>query len=127
MEPLVELSDLVMIDLKLADDKEHRRWLGRSNEQILDNAARLSGRNVEVRVPLVPGVTDTPRNLEGIFSFMRRAGLDRVGLLPFNPSLGAKYEWLGRTCAVAGQRQSVDDLQGFLTMARKTGLRAHIA
>ena len=96
LERLADLSDLVLYDLKLIDDAEHRRWTGASNRQILDNARRLAGRNVQVRVPLIPGITDTDANLPGLFGFMQEAGLRRVALLPYNPSAGAKYQWLDR-------------------------------
>ncbi|NIM70489.1 MAG: radical SAM protein, partial [Xanthomonadales bacterium] len=91
MMRLAQHTDLILFDLKLIDQAAHRHWTGTSNEQILTNAAALAGRNVRVRVPLIPGVTDTPENLEAIFTLMRECGLDRVDLLPYNPSAGAKY------------------------------------
>jgi pyruvate formate lyase activating enzyme len=93
---LVEHADLILYDLKLIDPEEHRHWTGAGNEAILENARRLAGRNVEVRVPLIPGVTDTEHNLRGISEFAAEAGLPRVTRLPFNPSWAAKHEWLGR-------------------------------
>ena len=119
-----EYTDLVLYDLKLMNEEEHRRWTGASNRQILHNAQRLSGHNVQIRVPLIPGITDTESNLQEIFDFMRNAGLSSVALLPYNPSASAKYEWLGLTYNIQGEPQSIERLAGFLDMARKAGLEA---
>jgi pyruvate formate lyase activating enzyme len=126
LQRLLPHSDLVLYDLKLIDDAQHRRWTGASNRLVLDNAARLKGRNVQVRVPLIPGITDTDENLRGIFSFMRSAGLSSVGLLPFNPSTAAKYEWLCLPCEVEGEPQSPQRLQHMLDLASEVGLEAAV-
>jgi pyruvate formate lyase activating enzyme len=127
LEPLVNSADLVLYDLKLIDPEIHRRWTGVDNRQILANAARLAGefgKRVQVRVPLIPEITDTEENLRGLFAHVRDLGLSRVDLLPFNPSAGAKYEWLGMDCEVEGERQSEEALAGFTGLARELGLEA---
>lgn len=92
---IAALCDLVLYDIKLFHDEAHREWTGVSNRIILENAERLAGGNVQVRIPLIPGATDTAENLDGIFGFMRQVGLNSVALLPYNPSSASKYEWLG--------------------------------
>lgn len=126
LERLVAHSDLVLYDLKLIDDAEHRRWTGASNRQILRNAARLRGHNVEVRVPLIPRVTDGEENLGGIFAFLRDVGLHRLALLPFNPSTAAKYDWLGLRCEVEGEPQTEGRLAELADRATRAGLEAAI-
>lgn len=123
---LIVHTDLVLYDLKLIDEEEHRRWTGASNRQILRNAAHLAEHNVQVRVPLVPGITDTEDNLRGIFTCMRSVGLPFVALLPYNSSSAAKYEWLGLAYKIQGETQSRDRLAGFVDMARQAGLEAVI-
>ncbi|MFQ6098619.1 MAG: glycyl-radical enzyme activating protein [Armatimonadota bacterium] len=126
LERLVRHADLVLYDLKLMDDAQHRKWTGASNESILANAARLAGPNVQVRVPLIPDITDTEQNLRSIFAFMADVGLPSVALLPYNPSTGAKYEWLGLTCPIRGPQQSPEALAAAVQMARDAGIRASI-
>jgi len=123
---VAEHADLILYDLKLIDDAAHRRWTGASNRQILANAARLASRNVQVRVPLIPGVTDTAENLANIFTFMRSAGLPAVALLPYNPSAAAKYEWLGLPYSITGETQSTEQFCSFVEMARAAGVEAVI-
>ena len=120
---LVEHCDLVLYDLKLIDEAQHRHWTGATNRGILDNARRLSGAEVQVRVPLIPGVTDTRENLEGILRFLQEAGLTRVALLPYNPSAGAKYEWLDRRYELCAEPQSEEFLDELAGMARAAGLQ----
>ncbi len=126
LERVVRDADLVLYDIKLIDDEAHRRWTGMTNRHILSNAARLAGRDVQVRVPLIPGVTDTEENLRGIFQFARDAGLTSVALLPYNPSAGAKYEWLGLPYELDAEPQSADELAGMLAMAEQAGLDASV-
>jgi pyruvate formate lyase activating enzyme len=126
LEQLADLADLVLYDLKLIDEAEHVRWTGASNRMILDNARRLAGRSVQVRVPLIPGVTDTEANLRGLFAFLRESGLTRLALLPYNPSAGAKYEWVGRPYEIQAGPQDGERLDHLLAQARAEGLEARL-
>ena len=97
-ECLVGRSDLVYFDLKLMDPVEHRHYTGRDNELILDNLQILSasGKPFVIRVPLVPGVTDTDENLASIArTAFGLPGLLRVDLLPYNQAAGSKYKFAG--------------------------------
>jgi pyruvate formate lyase activating enzyme len=126
LKKLVELADLVLYDLKLMDDVQHRKWVGVSNRQILANARRLGGRNVQIRVPLIAGITDTEDNLRGIIAFSRQAGLKRVAFLPYNPSSAAKYEWLGLPYEIRGQPPDAGHLVRLVNMAAEAGLEATV-
>ncbi len=124
---LLPYTNLVLYDLKLIDDDEHRRWTGVSNRQVLGNAAKMSGHNVEVRVPLIPGITDTDDNLIAIFDFMRQCGLKRVSLLPYNAAAAAKYEWLDLPFPIEAETQSRERLDAMLALARKVGIEASLS
>jgi pyruvate formate lyase activating enzyme len=90
--------DLVFFDLKLVDRDVHRRFTGCDNDLILSNLKVLSasGKPFVIRVPLVPGVTDTDENLAAIAATVRGLpGLVRVDLLPYNRAAGAKYAAAG--------------------------------
>jgi pyruvate formate lyase activating enzyme len=97
---VVERCDLVYFDLKLIDEQQHRRYTGRSNLPILHNLQALAkmGKPYVVRVPLVPGVTDTAENTAAIAGLVSGLpGLLRVDLLPYNRAAGAKYPAAGRS------------------------------
>lgn len=127
LESVLSHTDLVLYDLKLMDDDAHRRWTGASNRQILSNLSRLAGRTkVLVRVPLIPGITDSEANLQSIFKLMQDVGLTSVSLLPYNPSAAAKYEWLGLSYGVDGDLQDTDQLERLLDLARESHLEAAV-
>jgi pyruvate formate lyase activating enzyme len=95
---LVNRSDLVYFDLKLIDSIMHQHYTGCDNVLILRNLHLLNemGKPFVVRVPLVPGVTDTNQNLAGIVQTLcGLSGLLQVDLLPYNKSAGSKYHYAG--------------------------------
>jgi pyruvate formate lyase activating enzyme len=95
---LVNRSDLVYFDLKLIDGKMHKHYTGCDNELILSNLHVLNklGKPFVVRIPLVPGITDTNQNLSAIARTVHGLpGLLRVDLLPYNKSAGSKYRYAG--------------------------------
>lgn len=99
------LADLVFFDFKLADPAAHRRFTGADNAPILDNLLRLdaSGRPYRIRLPLIPGVTDTPDNQRGIRRIIAenlgRGELLGLDLLPYNRAAGGKYRAAGKIFA----------------------------
>lgn len=94
----IELADFLLFDIKLIDDGIHSRYTGVSNKPILENFKLLVRGNAEfvVRTPLIPGVTDTCENLEGIAMLLKGYGIDYIELLPYNKMAGGKYKMLMR-------------------------------
>jgi pyruvate formate lyase activating enzyme len=95
---LLERVNLVYYDLKLIDRQAHHQYTGGDNDIILENLQRLSMSGVPfvIRVPLVPGVTDTNENLAAIARTTKDLpGMLRVDLLPYNRAAGAKYRAAG--------------------------------
>jgi pyruvate formate lyase activating enzyme len=85
---ILPLVDRVYFDLKLADAAAHRRYTGSDNRRILENLTLLietAPDRVDVRIPLVPGITTTPENLRGLAQLLRERGVRRATLLPYNP------------------------------------------
>lgn len=91
---VIAACDFVYMDLKLFDPVLHKKYTGVSNEKILENAEYLkrSGIPHTFRIPLIPGITDTPDNLEGLAHFI---GDDGAELLPYNKMAPAKYKSVG--------------------------------
>lgn len=90
--------DLVLFDLKLINPEAHRRWTGVDNEPILRNLAVLGalGTSSIIRVPLVPGVTDTDDNLRAIARRVSELPAPPpLELLPYHRAAGAKYAACG--------------------------------
>jgi pyruvate formate lyase activating enzyme len=95
---LLVRSNLIFFDIKLIDRELHLHYTGGDNDLILRNLQLLSesGKSFIIRVPLVPGVTDTDENLVGIVKAIEKLpGLIEVNLLPYNRSAGSKYQYAG--------------------------------
>jgi pyruvate formate lyase activating enzyme len=101
IEPLLDVIDLFIVDVKVADPEAHRVATGVRNDLILENLARLAAAlqgtgRILVRVPLVPRYTATPENLRAIADLV--VAVDPalpVELINFNPLAGAKYRRMG--------------------------------
>ncbi|MGE5597989.1 MAG: glycyl-radical enzyme activating protein [Bacteroidota bacterium] len=91
--------DLFLFDLKMLDDRKHRRYTGAGNRRILANFSRLPKGRVEtwVRIPIIPGVNDGPAEAERMADFIRaQDGVALVELLPYHRLGAGKYGRLGR-------------------------------
>jgi pyruvate formate lyase activating enzyme len=100
LERLLPRLQLVLFDLKLMDDQQHRWYTGVSNRLILDNLKRVAASRtpLRIRVPLVPGITDAVENLDQIAVFAATLeGVQGIDLLPFHRIGEAKYRRLGLT------------------------------
>jgi pyruvate formate lyase activating enzyme len=98
LRAVAEKVDLFYYDLKLIDSAAHKHFTGNDNALILSNLRILDslGAAMVIRVPLVPGVTDTDENLRAIAETVRDMGcVVRVDLLPYNRAAGGKYRNLG--------------------------------
>ena len=94
---LASRSDLILYDLKLVDDAKHRRYTGVSNQSILDNLDALSrlGVPLTVRIPVIPGVNDSPADMDDFGQFLAGARIRSVHLLPYHRIGAEKYRRLG--------------------------------
>jgi pyruvate formate lyase activating enzyme len=124
---LLKRVHLVYYDLKLTDSRAHQRYTGRSNRLILENLRVVSASGVPfvLRVPLVPGVTDTVENLSAIAAIAcDLPGLARVDLLPYNRAAAAKYAAVGMPFQPSfAEDQSVNP---HLDLFEQAGLEARI-
>lgn len=96
---VLENLELVIMDIKLVDDELHKKYTKRSNQMILHNLSILkeSGKPFIIRVPLIPGVNDTEKNMKDTADLLADCkNLVRVELLPYHQTAGAKYSMVGK-------------------------------
>ena len=94
VEAFLPITDLFIVDLKLADAELHREYTGHDNGLIRENYRRLAGlkRDMLTRIPLIPGVTARPENIQAIARFVRGCNPGgKVELINFNPLAENKY------------------------------------
>lgn len=97
LSAVLGLVDLFQLDLKHMDSLRHRELTGAGTDRIHANAAFLldSGANVQLRMPLLPGVNDGARNLEQVAAFLRQHGVRELRLVPYQRLYLDKYAALG--------------------------------
>jgi pyruvate formate lyase activating enzyme len=118
-EKILPYTDLFLFDLKLMDEEEHIEFTGVSNKLIHDNLLYLaeSGRQVIIRFPVIPGITDTPRNVSALKRFLMslRPGVSAIHLLPYHTAAEAKYSRLQMENRLKGvkslQREDLEPLK----------------
>lgn len=99
-EKVLSCMDLVYYDLKCMDVTVHKQMTGVDTALIWANLKALAASGVpyRVRVPLVPGVSDSAENRRETERFV--AGLvcqpDKIEWLPFNELAPGKYPAYGR-------------------------------
>lgn len=94
-EKIYDLTDIFLYDLKLMNDDEHRMYTGVSNKIIHKNLLWLSsnGKKVVLRIPIIPGITDTNNNIDRLINFISSLkNIGEVDLLPFHRTANSKYE-----------------------------------
>lgn len=91
---LMKYTDLVLLDIKQIDEKEHIKLTGHTNRNILAMAQELSdmGKTVWIRHVLVPGGSDKDEYLHRLADFIHTLkNVERVEVLPYH-TLGM-FKW----------------------------------
>jgi pyruvate formate lyase activating enzyme len=101
-------ADIVLYDLKLASNDEHKRWTGVGNQLILENLrvvaewATSDGGRLWIRTPIIPGATDSIENIREIAALLASLpdapeAIERWELCAFNNLCASKYDSIERT------------------------------
>jgi len=111
MDEVIELTDLFLFDLKLMDDADHLKYTGISNQLSLKNLDLIieAGKEVIIRFPVIPGITDTEDNISKIANHMKQRDIKRIDLLPYHGMARSKYEQLDRTYVLNELKQVSDE------------------
>lgn len=94
IKEIAPFTDVFLYDVKLIDNEQHVNFTGVSNTQILENLKWLdeNNYNITVRIPIIPGITDTEENLIGLKKLMMRMKNTRnIDLLPYHNISNSKY------------------------------------
>jgi len=97
-DKLLEVTDLVMLDIKHIDDEQHKKLTGHSNQNILAFAKYLSEKNIPVwiRHVIVPDWTDSTEEQTRLGYFIGGLKtLKALDVLPYHDMGKAKYHELG--------------------------------
>jgi len=97
-EKILSYTDLFLYDLKLIDPLKHEKFTGARNELIIENLEKLLDEKaqVELRIPVVPGVNNSEEELEQFRSFLQNKlkKAAKIHLLPYHNIADNKYQKL---------------------------------
>ena len=111
------------------DDREHRRLTGVGNELIHSNLRLLAEMNkdIQIRVPLIPGYNDMDDNILATVKFASSLGITRIAFLPYNKMAGSKYAWVGKKYVLEDIKpQTLKDLDHIRKIAVDHNLEVQI-
>jgi pyruvate formate lyase activating enzyme len=93
---VIPYTDLFLFDVKHMDDARHIELTGVSNSLIMSNFKLIldSGKDIFIRIPVIPGLNDEPENLRRLKEFLissKTDNLKKISLLPFHKIGKSKY------------------------------------
>lgn len=94
LEKIIDYTDLFLYDLKLMNDELHQKYTGVSNKLIHTNLKWLdeNDKNIYIRIPIVPGITDSQENITETINFLMKLGnISEINLLPYHKAGEGKY------------------------------------
>ncbi|MCO6524754.1 MAG: pyruvate formate lyase 1-activating protein [Candidatus Schmidhempelia sp.] len=102
---LIDVTDLVMLDIKQMNDEIHQKLVGVSNTRVLEFAHYLQKRNQRtwIRYVVVPSWSDDDDSVHRLGNFLKdMKNVEKVELLPYHKlgehkwvTMGEKYELAG--------------------------------
>lgn len=98
IDGLMEVTDLVMLDIKHVEDIAHRKLTGHGNGRILEFARYLDNisKPVWIRHVVVPGITFDKEALTGLGHFLKKlSNVEKLEVLPYHALGKVKYDNLG--------------------------------
>lgn len=129
---ILPYTDLFLLDIKHLDDSVHKELMGGSNRQILLNYMLLldSGKDIIVRIPVIPGYNDDMPHLEMLREFLiqtRKENLKKICLLPFHKTGSSKYKRMNMQYLMEGtippSAERMKELKKFFS---ETGIKVKI-
>ena len=105
LDALMDMTDLVMLDIKHIQPEAHRELTGQDNAGILAFAGYLQEKKIPVwvRHVVVPGHTDDEASLQALGRFIGGLrNLKALDVLPYHTMGVHKYEELGRAYPLEG-------------------------
>lgn len=109
IQKVLELTDLVLLDIKHIDDEKCKDLVGFSNKLELEFANYLSENGIKmwIRQVIIPGITDDENDLIRLKEFLQTLKtVEKIELNPYHTLGVYKWEDLGLEYPLKGVRQA---------------------
>lgn len=89
VKKILPYIDMIFFDIKHLNNELHKKFAGQENKIIFNNFNILNAifKNIQIRIPLIPGINDNEEHIKLICDFLIEKGYNSVHLLPYH-SLG---------------------------------------
>lgn len=129
IKKVLPYTDYVMFDLKIMNPILAKRVIGDDVGQVkasFEAALATPTAQVTPRVPLIPGYTTKPENLQQIADYVHEVGIHEIHILPFHQYGSQKYEYLKRNYTMKDTPlltpTEVDNIHQFFTGQKITAI-----
>jgi len=108
IDALLNVTDLVLLDIKHIDSEKHKKLTGAPNTNVLEFAKYLSTKNIPmwIRYVLVPTINDDEESLYGLKEFVAALkSVQKIEVLPYHTLGVEKYKKLGISYPLEGIKE----------------------
>ncbi|MHA0855593.1 pyruvate formate-lyase-activating protein [Paenibacillus sp. CMAA1364] len=112
IKELLDVTDLVLLDIKHMDDEKHIKLTSKSNERTLNTAQWLSknGHKMWIRHVYVPGIHNEEQDLLHLGQFIGSLdGVEKFEILPYHQMGIYKWEAMGKEYPLQGVPSPTDE------------------
>jgi pyruvate formate lyase activating enzyme len=131
-ERISKYVDLFLYDFKIFDDDTHSKYIGMSNEIIIDNLLKLDKihKNIVCRIPVIKGIKEKinafDENMINTCQVLKNTDIKKVNLLPYHNTAVHKYYKLNMEYYQDMSRPSDEEMEGFRKIFEDYGFQAKI-
>lgn len=110
-ERIIDKVDLTLFDIKHMDNEKHKKYVGVSNETILNNLGKLvqRGNRIWVRIPIIPSINDDELNIQRTCDLILSLGIADVFILPYHNIAMDKYKRLNMKYRITHINELTDE------------------
>jgi pyruvate formate lyase activating enzyme len=131
-QAIIPFTDLFLFDIKHLDEANHLESTGVTNSGILDNYLLIinSGKDVMIRIPVIPGFNDDQDHLERLKQFIaetKTVSVIKINLLPFHKIGASKYKRFNLPYRMRGiEPPGKEKMEMIKELFQETGIKVKI-
>lgn len=117
VKELLKLCDLVLLDIKMTNDTDYKKYIGCNIDTPLAFLDYLEENHIPcyIRHVITGGLNDTEDNIKALKKIISgKRCVEKVELLPFKKMCTQKYEAMGHEFPFASHKEPTEDVMDFL-------------